>query len=107
MKDSKFVSNNKEMSKQEMMYSHVEDYKASGLTQSRYCENVGIKLATFSYWVIKYKNENIQNSSSNFITINKEHITESKEYDIIYPNGVKLRVETKDLNELYSLVNLV
>ncbi len=44
---------------------------------------------------------------SNFITINKEHITESKEYDIIYPNGVKLRVETKDLNELYSLVNLV
>lgn len=107
MKDSKFVSNNKKMSKQEMMYSHVEDYKASGLTQSRYCESVGIKLATFSYWVIKYKNENIQNSSSNFITINKEHITESKEYDIIYPNGVKLRVETKDLNELYSLVNLV
>lgn len=95
------------MSKQEMMYSYVEDYKASGLTQSRYCDSIGMKLATFSYWLIKYKNENSPNSSSNFITINKEHILDSKEYEIIYPNGVKLRVETKDLNELYSLVNLV
>ncbi|MDR2221106.1 MAG: hypothetical protein LBE34_00025 [Flavobacteriaceae bacterium] len=43
------------MSKREIMYSHVEDWKASGLTQSRYCESVGIKLPTFSYWVVKYK----------------------------------------------------
>ncbi|MGG5504590.1 IS66 family insertion sequence element accessory protein TnpA, partial [Myroides odoratimimus] len=31
------------MSKQEIMYSHVEDWQASGLTQSKYCESVGIK----------------------------------------------------------------
>ncbi|MDM1094884.1 IS66 family insertion sequence element accessory protein TnpA, partial [Myroides odoratimimus] len=41
------------MSKQEIMYSHVEDWQISGLTQSKYCESVGIKLATFSYWVVK------------------------------------------------------
>ncbi|MDM1352594.1 MAG: IS66 family insertion sequence element accessory protein TnpA [Flavobacterium sp.] len=95
------------MSKQEIMYSHVEDWKTSGLTQSKYCESVGINLATFSYWVIKYKNEAVQESSSNFIAIGKTSKTEDKQYEIVYPNGVKLRVETKDLSELYSLVNLV
>ncbi|MGG5599029.1 IS66 family insertion sequence element accessory protein TnpA [Myroides sp. C8-3] len=35
------------------MYSHVEGWKASGLTQSKYCDSVGIKLVTFSYWVIR------------------------------------------------------
>lgn len=95
------------MNKQEIMYSHVEDWKASGLTQSKYCESVGINLATFSYWVVKYKSETVQEGSSNFIAIGKRSKTEGKEYEIVYPNGVKLRVETKDLSELYSLVNLV
>ncbi|MGL5275934.1 IS66 family insertion sequence element accessory protein TnpA [Myroides sp.] len=95
------------MSKQEIMYSHVEDWKTSGLTQSKYCESVGINLATFSYWVIKYKNKTLEKGVSNFIAIDKTSKTEGKEYEIVYPNGVKLRVETKDLSELYSLVNLV
>lgn len=95
------------MSKQEIMYSHVEDWQISGLTQSKYCESVGIKLATFSYWVVKFKSETERECSSNFIAIGKTPKTEGKEYEIVYPNGVKLRVETKDLSELYSLVNLV
>ncbi|MGL5276078.1 IS66 family insertion sequence element accessory protein TnpA [Myroides sp.] len=96
------------MSKQEMMYSHVEDWKTSGLTQSSYCESVGIKLATFSYWVIKYKAESIQSVDSNFITVKKDLIASStQEYEIMYPNGVKLRVHIANLSELYSLVNLV
>ncbi|MCA4807331.1 IS66 family insertion sequence element accessory protein TnpA [Myroides odoratimimus] len=95
------------MSKQEIMYSHVEDWQASGLTQSKYCESVGIKLATFSYWVVKFKGETEQEGSSNFIAISKASKTEGKQYEIVYPNGVKLRLETKDLSELYSLVNLV
>ncbi|MEC4113118.1 IS66 family insertion sequence element accessory protein TnpA [Myroides pelagicus] len=95
------------MSKQEIMYSHVEDWQASGLTQSKYCESVGINLATFSYWVVKYKNKTVEERSSSFIAIGKTSKTEGKQYEIVYPNGVKLRVETKDLGELYSLVNLV
>ncbi|MCC9043646.1 IS66 family insertion sequence element accessory protein TnpB [Myroides sp. M-43] len=94
------------MSKQDKMYSHVEDWKSSGLTQSRYCESVGIKLATFSYWVVKYKAESTQ-LDNNFITVTKGQVTNSQEYEIVYPNGVKLRVQTDNLSELYSLVNLV
>ena len=94
------------MSKQDKMYSHVEDWKASGLTQSRYCESVGIKLATFSYWVVKYKAESTQ-LDSNFITVTKGQVASTQEYEIVYPNGVKLRLQTDNLSELYSLVNLV
>ncbi|WP_025124840.1 IS66 family insertion sequence element accessory protein TnpA [Myroides odoratimimus] len=35
------------MNKQEIMYSHVEGWKVSGLTQSKYCESVGIKWAIY------------------------------------------------------------
>ncbi|MDM1519357.1 IS66 family insertion sequence element accessory protein TnpA [Myroides odoratimimus] len=94
------------MSKQAIMYSHVEDWRASGLTQSKYCESVGIKLATFSYWVVKYKTESTQ-LDNNFITVTKGQVSNSQEYEIVYPNGVKLRVQTDNLSELYSLVNLV
>ncbi|MDM1514365.1 IS66 family insertion sequence element accessory protein TnpA [Myroides odoratimimus] len=96
------------MSKQEIMYSHVEDWKISGLTQSKYCESVGIKLATFSYWVVKYKAKSESTQlDNNFITVTKGQVSNSQEYEIVYPNGVKLRVQTDNLSELYSLVNLV
>ncbi|MGG5578847.1 IS66 family insertion sequence element accessory protein TnpA [Myroides sp. C15-4] len=42
------------MNKQEIMYSHVEEWKASRLTQAAYCEEQRLKLPTFSYWVQKY-----------------------------------------------------
>ncbi|MDM1506877.1 IS66 family insertion sequence element accessory protein TnpB [Myroides odoratimimus] len=66
------------MSKQEIMYSYVEDWQASGLTQSKYCESVGINLATFSYWVVKYKNKTVEERSSSFIAIGKTSKTEGK-----------------------------
>ncbi|MEK6452167.1 IS66 family insertion sequence element accessory protein TnpB [Myroides sp. C2723] len=89
------------------MYSHVEDWKASELTQSKYCESTGIKLASFSYWVIKYKTESSHSIDSNFITITKDQMVSTQEYEIMYPNGAKLRVHTDNLSELYSLINLV
>ncbi|WP_121965230.1 hypothetical protein [Myroides sp. N17-2] len=95
------------MSKQEIMYSHVENWKASGLTQVKYCESVGLKIENFSYWVVKYKSGLSQSVDSDFITVTRDQVVRVQEYEIMYPNGVKLRVHTDNLNELYSLVNLV
>ncbi len=95
------------MSKQKIMYGHVERWKQSGLTQSEYCASVGIKLATFSYWVTKHKNESFNSSSSSFITISKEQKTEGKDYEIVYPNGVTLRLNRSSLLELSALLKLV
>ena len=46
------------MSKQEIMFQHVENWKRSGLTQATYCEGQNLKTPTFSYWVIKYQKQN-------------------------------------------------
>ncbi|WP_010257400.1 IS66 family insertion sequence element accessory protein TnpA [Myroides injenensis] len=94
------------MSKQDKMYSHVEDWKASGLTQVIYCEEQGLKLPTFSYWVQKYHKQSEQDTAGSFISINKADPITKKEYEILYPNGVKLRVHTENLSELYSLLQL-
>lgn len=94
------------MSKQDIMYSHVENWKASGLTQAIYCEEQGLKLPTFSYWIQKYHKQSEQDTAGSFIAISKEGSFVVKEYEIIYPNGVKLRVHTENLSELYSLLQL-
>jgi len=94
------------MNKQEIMYSHVEEWKESGLTQVVYCEEQGLKLPTFSYWVQKYHKQHQQDNASSFIAISKDQVVK-KEYEIIYPNGVTLRVCTEHLSELYSLLQLV
>ena len=58
------------MSKQEIMFQHVENWKRSGLTQATYCEGQNLKTPTFSYWVIKYQKQNTHlDSESAFITI--------------------------------------
>lgn len=94
------------MNKQEIMYSHIEDWKASGLTQAAYCGKQRLKLPTFSYWVQKYHKQSSQTVPSSFISISKADPIAKREYEIIYPNGVKLRVHTENLSELYSLLQL-
>ncbi|WP_254050307.1 hypothetical protein [Myroides sp. N17-2] len=55
------------MSKQEIMYSHVKDWKASGLNQAIYCEEQELKLPTFSYWIQKYHKQSHQDEKGSFI----------------------------------------
>ena len=58
------------MSKQEIVFQHVENWKRSGLTQATYCEGHNLKTHTFSYWVIKYQKQHTHlDSESAFITI--------------------------------------
>jgi hypothetical protein len=57
------------MDKNEFMLSRVESWKQSGLSQQAYCDQAGIKLGTFSYWIRKSKNEEAQNGG--FIALKK------------------------------------
>lgn len=91
------------MDKKEYMLSQVEAWQHSGLTQRSYCDQVGIKLATFNYWVQKSKR---QEDLSGFIEIKKSPDILENNYEVIYPNGVIVRLETNNLKELSALVNL-
>lgn len=95
------------MSKQEIMFQHVESWKQSGLTQIVYCQEQGLKPPTFSYWIHKYHKQLPQEDTSNFITIEKSASIASGNYEIVYPNGVTLRINTSNLAELSTLLKLV
>ena len=92
------------MDKKEFMLSQVESWKQSGLAQRAYCLQEGIKLPTFSYWVQKSKNEVAQ--SGGFIALKKDDVAVQNKYEILYPNGVIVRLDTASVGELSALVNL-
>ena len=92
------------MDKTEYMLAQVEAWRESGLTQRSYCDQAGIKPATFSYWVRKSKNQ--QEDLIGFIEIKRSSAISENKYEVIYPNGVAVRLETNNLKELSALINL-
>ena len=96
------------MSKQEIMFQHVENWKQSGLSQGDYSRRNNIKKGALSYWSIKYLNQEKVSKQSDFVKVVKQ-VTALKidRYEIVYPNGVILRVNTANLAELSTLVNLI
>ncbi|NDP21183.1 MAG: IS66 family insertion sequence element accessory protein TnpB [Paludibacter sp.] len=92
------------MDRKEFMLFQVESWKQSGLSQQTFCDQAGIKLGTFSYWIRKSKNEEVQ--IGGFIPLKKPVFALENKYEIVYPNGVILRLDTDNLSELSALVNL-
>ena len=71
------------------MLSLVADWKASGLTQKAFSALHGIKVATLGYWVARSK----EWDGNNFIPLTSGSVRSSEVIEIIYPTGVRLRVE--------------
>lgn len=94
------------MSRQDFMYRHVQQWKQSNLTQQAYCLKEHLKLPSFSYWVQKHNKQQKLDTHSDFITLSKPTSFQSS-YEIVYPNGVILRVNSKDLSELSTLLKLL
>lgn len=92
------------MDRKEYMLAQVESWKQSGVTQRTFCDKAGIKLATFCYWVKISKQQD--DLAGGFIELNNLGIQPKSQYEIIYPNGVTLRVQHTNLKEIFSLVNL-
>jgi len=92
------------MDKKEYMLAQVETWRESGLTQRSYCHQAGIKPATFSYWVRKGKKQ--QEDLGGFVEIERSMASLGNNYEITYPNGVSVRLETNNLKELSALINL-
>lgn len=92
------------MDKKEYMLSQVEAWKQSGISQQTFCDIAGIKLGTFSYWI--KISEQQDDLVGGFIELANPSIDLKSQYEIVYPNGVILKVQNTDLKEIFSLVNL-
>lgn len=86
------------------MRAMVSEFRESGLSQRIFCEQRGINLHTFVYWVGKLKQAD---SVSGFIAVESSVSKPNVGFEIEYPNGVKLRIATSEsLQMIRQLIEL-
>jgi hypothetical protein len=93
------------------MFSVVERYQSSNLTQKAFCETEGLALSTLQYWISSYREYHQRDSgpSEAFVELKPPSQIPSSDTAIVlgYPNGVTLTldkgVELTFLRELITL----
>lgn len=90
------------MKKAEQMRQLVQQWKESGLTQKAFCEKIGIKRTTFANWVNRSK----ETPRGGFVALTPVIKPESERIEVIYPNGVRLKISATDIPVLSKLIQL-
>lgn len=83
------------------MVAMIEDWRSSGKSKKQYCLEKGINEAKFYYWYSRSKET--ESSTTGFIELGK--ISDIKAVEVVYPNGVILKVNN-DLLLLSQLIHL-
>lgn len=99
------------------MFKTIDLWKASNLTQVKFCAHEELSVKTFGYWLRKYKNEKGVSPLSKkkvrqgFIPIKvspavKTIIPEPGWIEVSFPNGVRLSCSAGiDTHQLKTLIN--
>ncbi len=88
------------------MFELVEDCLQSGKTQKEYSHQSGIGYAKFNYWVGRYRKQYQSLAPAGFIKVDTLSVSEPKELEICYPNGVRLKASGGDLSFISQLIRL-
>jgi len=83
------------------MSAMIEDWRLSGKSKKQYCLEHGLNVAKFYYWYARFNEK--EDSHCGFIPI--ENNSDVNELEVIYPNGVKLKVKV-DLFLVSQLIRL-
>jgi len=70
------------------MFSLVDQWKTSKMTQQQFCAKHDLKVGTFAYWVARHKQAGSENSAGGFVGVDVSGLTEEAPVRIAYPNGV-------------------
>ena len=91
---------------------HQEKWVRSGLSQSNYCEQEGVKSSSFRYWRSRILSEEAPKPTLRFSTLEspqalgKPHLTPS--IQMALPNGIRIGIDnsvsTSLLNHVLSFV---
>ena len=102
---------------QKQMYTAIESWKASELSQARFSKENGFSRDTFKYWLKKYRIEKgIGNTllPGPFIPVEINSLSspacltnQEREITITYPNGIKVTCpSTIGIDQLRELIKL-
>lgn len=98
---------NRSRLEEEMRY-HVQVWQQGKQTQKEYCQENNVTYPKFIYWMNKLRRQ--QNPiEPAFIPVQMDHPGNSLslELEIAYPNGVRLRVPSDDIQFIGRLIRLV
>lgn len=90
----------------EEMTRLVLEYEASGQTQKSFSESKGMGLHKFNYWYRKLKGEGAQPGGFHKIESGVPRPDRDFGVELVYPNGVVLRLESADPDLVSHLVRL-
>jgi hypothetical protein len=93
-------------SKRDEMFSLIQKWKDSSLSQKRFCKEHGQNLGTFLYWIKKYRTQTSVERSPTFIPVQFLH--QNVQLNIRYPNGVVIEIpSTTPVETLKTLISLI
>lgn len=90
------------MNQREQMELEIRKWRESGLKKKEYCQQHGITVSAFSYWITRIN----QNNGKGFIPLIPPAKSDTSCIEVIYPNGVRLKVSNSDLRIISRLISL-
>ena len=88
--------------KQAYYFDLIEQWQQSSMVKKDFCSLHNIKLATFQYWITKYRKTS-HNPANGFVALSHSPDTQA---EITYPNGVRISVSAGDPASIAQLIHL-
>lgn len=89
----------------------IQEWRGSGLSQRRFCEDRGISFSSFCYWRRRLREEGEGESSSPFIPVEIRPLARSPyptPYEVRLESGIRIRVPFDfDSDSLLRLIGLL
>lgn len=90
------------MKQREQMELEIRKWRESGLKKKEYCQQQGISMSTFGYWITRIN----QNKGKGFVPLVPPDKADTSCIEIIYPNGIRLRLPNSDVRIISQLISL-
>ena len=91
------------MTQREHMEAEVQKWRESTLTKKEFCQQQGIKESTFGYWIARSN----EKRKRGFLPLTDPASGSTSPIEIIYPNGIRVKVTAADLKTISQLISLV
>lgn len=92
------------MSKEQEMFALIDEFENSSLNARNFCKAKGVVPSTFYYWK-KKKTRMESPEGEGFITISPTPVKDGS-LELIYPNGIRLRLEATQFPLISKLLRL-
>ena len=90
------------MTQREHMEAEVQKWRESTLTKKEFCQQQGIKESTFGYLIARSN----EKRKRGFLPLTDPASGPTSPVEIIYPNGVRIKLSLRDLKTISQLISL-